>query len=129
MIVTLTIGAALLLLNIWLMIRCTQARASEKVSVEDEGNEFVIRRMRAHANFIESAPLVLILLGALEYVSTPETWLWIVGIVYVIGRIAHTFGMDGGSLAKGRFVGTILTLATQLALAITAVISVYSKIL
>ncbi len=129
MTVTLTIGGALLLLNIWLMVRCGQARSREKVNVGDAGNEFVIRRMRAHANFIESAPLVLILLGALEYSQSSTTWLWVIGISYVIGRIAHPFGMDGGSLQLGRMIGTILTLIVQLALAGTAIWSVYSKIL
>ena len=45
--VTLTIAAGAALVNIWLMIRCGQARTKESVSVGDGGNEFVIRRMRA----------------------------------------------------------------------------------
>ena len=129
MTVTLTIGAAMLLLNIWLMIRCGQARGREKVSVGDGGSEFVIRRMRAHANFGESAPLVLIMIGALDYIGGWQTYIWVVGIGFVIGRIAHAFGMDGGALEKGRMIGTMLTLLSLLALAIFAVIEVYSKLL
>ncbi|HEV7232793.1 MAG TPA: MAPEG family protein, partial [Sphingorhabdus sp.] len=53
--VTLTIAAGAALVNIWLMVRCGQARTKESVSIGDGGNEFVIRRMRAHANFVESA--------------------------------------------------------------------------
>lgn len=126
--ITLTIGAAAALLNIWLMIRCGRARTSEKVSVGDGGNELVIRRMRAHSNFIESAPLVLILIGALEATGGTSNWLWYVGILYIMGRIAHAFGMDGGSLAKGRMVGTAVTMLTLLGLAVMAFISVYSKL-
>jgi len=129
MTITLTIGAGLVLLNIWLMMRCGKARMAQKVSVGDGGNEFVIRRMRAHSNFIESAPLVLILLGALEYSGTNVGWLWVLGIGYVIGRIAHGFGMDGGSLEKGRMIGTLLTMLVQLALAVTAIWLVYAQIL
>jgi len=129
MTVTLTIGAALLLLNLWLTFRCGQARSAESVGVGDAGNEFVIRRMRAHSNFIENAPLVLILLCALDYSEANETLLWIVGITFVIGRIAHGFGMDGGSLGKGRGIGAALTMIVQLVLAGTALWLVNSEIL
>ena len=53
--ITLTIAGAAALINIWLMIRVGQVRSSEKVSIGDGGNENVIRRMRAHSNYIESA--------------------------------------------------------------------------
>ena len=126
--ITLTIAAAAALINLWLMIRCGQARTSEKVSVGDGGNEMVIRRMRAHANFIESAPMVLILIAALELTGGTSTWLWAVGIAYTIGRLLHPLGMDGGALAKGRMIGTLLTMLTLLGLAIMALVSVYSKL-
>lgn len=129
MTITLTIGAGLLLLNIWLMMRCGKARMAEKVFVGDSGNEFVVRRMRAHANFAESAPLVLIVLGALEYAQANVTWLWALGIIFVVGRIAHAFGMDGGALAKGRMIGTLINMLVQLSLAATAIWLVYSGIL
>ena len=126
--ITLTIAAAAALINLWLMIRCGQARTSEKVSVGDGGNEMVIRRMRAHANFIESAPIVLILIAALELTCGTSTWLWAVGIAFTIGRLLHPLGMDGGALAKGRMIGTLLTMLTLLGLAIMALVSVYSKL-
>jgi hypothetical protein len=36
--------------------------------------------------------------------------------------------MDGGALAKGRLIGTILTMLTLLGLAVMALVSVYSKL-
>ena len=89
----------------------------------------VIRRMRAHANFIESAPIVLILIAALELTCGTTTWLWAVGIAYTIGRLLHPLGMDGGTLEKGRMIGTILTMLTLLGLAAIALVSVYSKLM
>lgn len=127
--ITLTIAAAAALINLWLMIRCGQARTAEKVSIGDGGSEMVIRRMRAHANFIESAPIVLVLIGALELTGGTSTWLWAVGIAYIVGRLLHPLGMDGGALAKGRMIGTILTMLTLLGLAAVALVSVYSKLL
>lgn len=115
--ITLTIAAAAALLNIWLMMRVGKVRLAEKISVGDGGNENVIRRMRAHSNFIESAPIVLILIAAIELSIGTNLVLWIVSALYVLGRIAHGFGMDGGSFEKGRVLGTIITMLTMLGLA------------
>lgn len=115
--ITLTIAAAAALINLWLMVRVGRVRMAEKVSVGDGGNENVIRRMRAHSNFIESAPIVLILIAAIEISSGTSMILWLVSILYILGRVAHGFGMDGGTLGKGRMIGTLITMLTLLGLA------------
>lgn len=128
--VTLTIAAGAALVNIWLMVRCGQARTTAGISIGDGGNEFLIRRMRAHANFVESAPFVLILLGALEVAIGTNNWLWGVGIIYIIGRLAHGIGMDGaGMSSKGRMVGTLISMLTLVGLAGWALWTVYAAIL
>lgn len=127
--VTLTIAAGAALVNIWLMIRCGQARAKGSVSIGDGGDDFLIRRMRAHANFVESAPFVLILISALEVTGGTNNWLWGLGIVYIVGRLAHGFGMDGGALGKGRMVGTLVTFVTLIGLAGWALWRVYAAVL
>lgn len=120
--ITLTVAGAAALINIWLMIRVGQVRTSEKISVGDGGNEKVIRRMRAHSNYIESAPFVLLLVAAIELASaTSPTWLWIVGGLYLLGRVAHGVGMDDGKFGKGRMIGTIVTMLTLLGLGIYAI--------
>ena len=113
---TLTMAAAAGLINLWLAIRIGQVRTSQKVSVGDGGNEFVIRRMRAQANFVEYTPFVLVLIGALDCSSYAATWLWVVGIVYMIGRLAHGLGMDGGAFGIGRMIGTLTSMLTLLGL-------------
>ena len=118
--VTLTFAGVAALINLWLAMRCGQARTSEKVSIGDGGNELVIRRMRAHANYIENTPFVLIMVAGIELAKTPggaPSWLWIVAAVYFLGRVAHGLGMDGGAFAKGRMVGTLVTMLTLLGLA------------
>lgn len=115
--ITLTMAAAAALINFWLMIRVGKVRVSEKVSMGDGGNENVIARMRAHSNFIESTPFVLILIAAIEISAGTSTALWIVSALYMFGRIAHAFGMDGGALGKGRLIGTVITMLTLLGLA------------
>lgn len=120
--ITLTVAGAAALINIWLMIRVGQVRSSEKVSIGDGGNENVIRRMRAHSNYIESAPFVVLLVAAIELASTTSpTWLWIVSGVYLLGRVAHGVGMDDGKFGKGRMIGTLITMLTLLGLGIYAI--------
>ncbi|MEO9634181.1 MAG: MAPEG family protein [Parasphingorhabdus sp.] len=119
--ITLTIAGAAALINIWLMIRVGQVRTSEKVSVGDGGNDKVIRRMRAHSNYIESAPFVLLLVAAIELASGSATWLWIVGGLFLLGRVAHGIGMDDGAFGQGRMIGTLVTMLTLLGLAIYAI--------
>ncbi len=127
--VTLTIAAGAALVNIWLMVRCGQARTKGGVSIGDGGDEFLIRRMRAHANFVESAPFVLVLLAALEATGGTNNWLWGLGILYIVGRLAHGLGMDGGAFGKGRMVGTLITFITLIGLAGWALWVVYSAAL
>jgi uncharacterized membrane protein YecN with MAPEG domain len=122
--ITLSAAAAAALINIWLAIRCGQVRTAEKISMGDGGNDKLIARMRAHANFVENTPFVLMLLAALELAIGGGTALAAWASVYMIGRVAHGLGMDGGSMAKGRMVGTIITLLTQLGLAIWAILTV-----
>lgn len=125
--ITLTMAAGAALVNIWLMIRCGQARTKGKVSIGDGGDDHLIRRMRAHANFVESAPFVLILIAALEASGLAGGWLWYVGIIYIAGRLAHGLGMDGGAMEKGRMIGTLITMLTLLGLAGYALFCVYTK--
>ncbi|WP_298191683.1 MAPEG family protein [Novosphingobium sp.] len=121
--ITLSAVAAAALINIWLSIRCGQVRTAEKVSVGDGGNEKLIRRMRAHANFSENAPIVLVMIAALEFAHPGSTVLAGVAGLFMLGRVGHGLGMEGGSFGPGRLVGTLITLLTQLGLAIWAIMS------
>lgn len=126
--VTMTFAGVAALVNFWLALRVGQVRHSQNVSIGDGGNEAVIRRMRAHSNYIESAPFALILIAVIELAhnGTPApTWLWAVAGVYFLGRVAHGVGMDGGKLAKGRSIGTLTTMATLLGLGLYAIATPY----
>jgi uncharacterized membrane protein YecN with MAPEG domain len=122
--VTLAAAAAAAILNIWLMVRVGAVRNAAKVFVGDDGNENVIRRMRAHANFIESAPFVLILIAAIELTGKGDPWLAYVAGIFILGRVAHGFGMDGGALGAGRMIGTLVSMLTLLGLGVVAVLIV-----
>jgi uncharacterized protein len=125
--ITLTIAGAAALLNIWLARRVGQVRISNKISIGDGGNEALIARMRAQANFIEYTPFVLILIGLIELAEGSQLWLWIVGVAYILGRIAHGFGMDRPrpDPLKLRTIGIIVTALILFGLAVYAIVLPY----
>lgn len=125
---TLSLAAAAAVINFWLALRCGQVRAKEKISIGTGGSDLLERRMRAQLNFVENTPWVLLLIAGLELAGKGGAWLAPVGSLYMLGRVAHGLGMDGGSLAKGRSVGTIITMLSQLGLAVVAVLVVLGKL-
>jgi uncharacterized membrane protein YecN with MAPEG domain len=122
--ISLTIAAGAALLNIWLAMRVGRVRRTSEVFVGDGGNDALIRRMRAHSNYVENTAFVLILLALVELGMGSSIWLWGAGALYLVGRILHAIGMDG--MMWGRMVGTAITLLTQLGLAVTALVAVYT---
>jgi hypothetical protein len=114
---TLTVAGAAALLNLWLSIRVSLLRRRHRVSIGDGGNEAVATRMRAHANFTEYAPSFLILLGLVELARGSQTWLWAVAILFVLGRLAHAFGMDRPAPNALRIGGMMATYVPLLVLA------------
>jgi hypothetical protein len=118
---TLCLAAAAAVINFWLGMRIGQLRHALKISVGDGGNEAVIRRMRAQANFIETTPLMLVLFGLVEAAGKGGLWLAPLGAVFMLGRVAHGIGMDG-KLTWGRSVGTLSAYFAALGLAVVAVL-------
>ena len=117
---TLAMAAAAALINIWLAMRCGRVRGKESISIGTGGSDLMERRMRAQLNFVENTPWVLALVALLELSGKGGQWLAIVAAVYMLGRIAHALGMDPDGFAKGRMIGTLITMLTQLGLAVVA---------
>lgn len=115
--ISLAFAAGCGLINLWLAMRCGRARATAKVSHGDGGDPMLIRRMRAHANFAEFTPIVLILFVLVEWTFGSAAWLWLVAGAYLAGRIAHGIGMDADSDSKGRIAGILVTMLVTLGLA------------
>ncbi|URW75244.1 MAPEG family protein [Sphingomonas donggukensis] len=108
-------AAACALINLWLAIRVGQMRRLHNVSVGDGGNMAVIARMRAHANFTEYAPVVLILLALLELARGTSWIVWGYGFAFVVARLCHGVGMD--TWKPGRGIGVVVTMLVMVALA------------
>ncbi len=122
--VTLCAAAAAAIINLWLGIRVGQMRGRLKVSIGDDAGGPLTARMRAQLNFVENTAFVLILIAAIELAGRGQPWLAWVAAIYMLGRLAHGLGMDGGALGKGRTIGTLITMLTQIGLAVVAVLIV-----
>jgi uncharacterized protein len=116
-------GAAFI--NIWLAMRCGRVRVQEKILHGDGGSALLGRRMRAHANFTEFTPIVLILFVLVEWTLGPSIWLWAVAAAYLVGRILHGLGMDAELEGKPRMIGILLTMLITVGLSITAIYAHY----
>ncbi len=119
--ITLCAVAAAAAINIWLSMRIGMIRTARKISIGDGGDADLIRRMRAQANFIENTPIVLVMIAVIELARTGSPYLMGVTALFMLGRVAHGIGMDGGKLGSLRGAGTLITMLTLLGLGIWAV--------
>ncbi len=92
--VTALYASLLAIIFITLAIRVIQVRRAEKVALGDGGASTLIRRIRVHANFTEYVPIALVLLGLAESVHTEPVLLHILGLMLLIGRGLHAWGMS-----------------------------------
>lgn len=83
------LGLILAALSLWVMA----GRLSSGVLHGDGGQERIGRRMRAHANFTEYVPMILILIALLEMMRSNGYLITILLVILVIARLMHPFGM------------------------------------
>lgn len=103
-------GGLLGLLMLSLASNVVRARVSEKVMFGDAGNTVMLQRIRVHGNFIEYAPLGVVLLLLLELNSASPLVLHGLGGTLFVARLLHAFGLSRSTgTTPGRFLGTILT--------------------
>lgn len=86
---------ALLLTPIWfvLWMRVSSARTAFSCSIGDGGDPKLLQRIRQHGNFIEWVPFVLVLMVLAEAQGTDALWLHAAGVLLLVGRLAHPFGL------------------------------------
>ena len=76
---------------------------SWRVIAERRGNRFaygnneshrVEAKIRAHANWAEYVPIALLLMLMAELQGTSALWLHLTGVLLLVGRVMHGFGMS-----------------------------------
>lgn len=125
--ITLTIAGAAAILHVWLSLRVSRLRRPLKIGVGDGGNEVLLRRMRAHGNFAENAPLFLVLLAVVELAVGGNMLLWTAGILFILARLAHAFGMDRPGANPLRVGGIAISWLALLALGGYAILIAYQS--
>jgi uncharacterized membrane protein YecN with MAPEG domain len=107
------------LLVVVLSARVVLGRRSLGVSLGDGGQKELLKRIRAQANAIEYLPLALLLLISLEWNQTLPVILHAFGIVLILARVAHAWGLSvSGGTSPGRFIGTGVTWTAMVAMAL-----------
>jgi uncharacterized membrane protein YecN with MAPEG domain len=120
--VTLTSAAAAAVMAFWLARRCFSLRLRDAIPHGHGDNDLLARRMRAQLNFVEYAPFVLILCGAIELSGKGGVWLAVVMAAFMLARISHAIGMDSEAVPASRKIGMAVTFLVLLGLALAAVL-------
>jgi hypothetical protein len=106
------------LLLIVFALRVSLRRRQLKVGLGDGGDESLRRAIRVHANAVEWALPILLLLALAELNRASPTLLHICGIALVAGRVIHALGLSRAGRSSGRFVGIVLNSIALIVLAV-----------
>lgn len=110
--ITTLVAGVFAILIVWLSAQVSLRRFQINAIFGDAGDSVLRRRIRAHGNFIEYAPLALIVLGLAEYHAAPP---WLVGVLaaaFGASRVLHAVGMLYMSSATMRGIAMLLNHAS-----------------
>lgn len=108
---TLLFAACCALLQIALTALVIIRRAQTGVEFLDGGDPPLMRRIRAHGNFTETAPMALLLMALLELRGLGSAWLIAFGVALLLGRVLHAQSLLTNNAAWSRRGGMLMTLA------------------
>ncbi len=106
--ITALFAGLLTLFAFYLSFRAGGFRGKAGVSVlyGDPINWELVERVRAHQNFLEYVPLVLILMALIELNGGSATFLYVTGFLLIAVRIAHAIGLKHDDMGHiGRLIG------------------------
>ncbi len=106
-----------------LYVRVSQRRLETKIGIGTGGDAVLEQRIRAHANFIECAPLALIFLYLFEQSATSPLYVHTFGATFILARLAHAQGISSNpGRSAGRFYGSLVTLLVMAGLTVALLI-------
>ena len=113
------------LISIWLSFGVGSLRGKSGIPIGDGGNQELLLAMRKHGNFVEYAPIFLILLALLEVNDVSSTAIHVMGGAFVISRICHGLGLKADTMAGlGRLIGAGVTALLILVASIWSIVTV-----
>ena len=90
--VTICLTALFALMLTALSLNVSLRRRELRVALGDGDDLVLRRRIRAHGNFIENAPMCILLVLALEAVLATSTTIWLVAAILFVARALHAIG-------------------------------------
>lgn len=102
------------LLLVVLSARVVAVRRELRIALGDGDDQRLVRRIRAHANFIEYTPIALLLMLLAELLGTAGWLIHALGITLLFGRSVHAWSLASGDL-RGRVAGMSCTFAVLIA--------------
>lgn len=106
--ITLLYAGILSLMLVAISVRVSLMRRKYQVAYGDGGHSELQRASRVQGNFIEYAPLALMLIFLLERTGVPSWEIHLLGMIFLVARIAHAISLYGDIFAL-RGVGMIGT--------------------
>ena len=106
--ITLMYASFLAIFALVLSFKAGSARGQSGLSVlfGEPPNMELAQKVRVHQNFLEYVPIFLILFAAIEANGGSSMFLYVVGDLMIIARIAHAIGLKHNNMAhKGRLIG------------------------
>ncbi|MBI1261910.1 MAG: glutathione metabolism protein [Rhizobiales bacterium] len=119
--VTSIYAGGLAVLYLVLSINVIRMRRGEHIGFGHGNNQKLERAIRAHANFAEYTPLIILLIFLCEMQNLAAIWLHLLGGLLVTGRLIHAYGLNQTPEMRGtRTVGLTLTFLSLLGAGISA---------
>ena len=104
-------AALLMIMQMVLMGLVIKQRGTNDVLIGDGGVDAMQQAIRVHGNFVENAPIFLIGLALIELMVGANTWVLVMGAVFVVGRLLHAVGISMTTgLSMPRFIGTVASI-------------------
>lgn len=122
-------GLTLILLLV-LALRVALYRLRHRIGVGVAEDRVLERRVRAHGNLSENAPLALLGLALLELLGAGTLLLHGLGVSFVLGRVLHAWGLSmNAGTSWQRLSGTLLTWTMMGTLALMLLVETTTRLL
>ena len=110
------------LIYAFLGLRVARFRRGNKIAFGDHDNLYLRSAIRAHANFAEYVPIIVIMNALLEMGGAASVQMHVLLGTLTVSRVLHPFGMHAKPMTPqfivGRIVGMMLTFLVLVASAL-----------
>ena len=91
--VTTLFTGLLAVLQVPLTVLVSYLRGRTGIQFLDGGNQTLLRRIRAHGNFVETVPITLLAMACAELSGASSAMLWRGGACLLLGRAIHVWAV------------------------------------